>query len=107
VRRQGLLDRLRQDRALRPDDRQRSARAAEALRQDVHTRMDEVTEQGAEVLSLRPLRIGFPALRDGMEVQLVWEEGEPAVAHWRACAPGSPPRQPVLDPASARWSWAH
>jgi len=105
--RQGLLDRLRQERTLPPEDRRAAARQAEQHRQEVHLRLDEISELGAEVVALLPLRLAFPALRDGQEVVLDWREGEPRVAHWHVRRPQAPSRQAVHEPESPRWMWTH
>lgn len=53
--------------------------------------------QSAEVV-LRDLERGlvdFPALREGTEVYLCWEEGEPEVSHWHEPEAGFGGRQPL------------
>lgn len=41
--------------------------------------------------------VDFPALRDGREVYLCWEEGEDAVAHWHEPDAGHDGRRPLAD----------
>ena len=53
--------------------------------------------QGAEVV-LRDLDRGlidFPALRDGREIYLCWEEGEGEVAFWHDLEAGHAGRRPI------------
>jgi hypothetical protein len=53
--------------------------------------------QSAEVV-LRDLERGlvdFPALREGTEVYLCWEEGEPEVSYWHEPEAGFGGRQPL------------
>jgi hypothetical protein len=105
--RQDLLDQLRTDRTLRPEQRRAAAQKAEHHRQEVHQRLDEISELGADVIALVPMRLAFPALRDGHEVVLDWREGDPRVAHWQVRAPASPRRHRIQDPDSPRWMWSH
>ncbi|MEC7946225.1 MAG: DUF2203 family protein [Myxococcota bacterium] len=105
--RQDLLDRLRGDRELLPHARRSAAREAERLRQEVHMRLDEIAEAGAEVVGLRSLRIAFPALRDGLEVALDWKEGEPRVVFWRPPYGDKENRNYIISPESSRWTWSH
>ncbi|MDQ3645142.1 MAG: DUF2203 domain-containing protein [Actinomycetota bacterium] len=41
--------------------------------------------------------VDFPALRDGREVYLCWEEGEDAVDHWHEPDAGHQGRRPLDD----------
>jgi hypothetical protein len=41
--------------------------------------------------------VDFPSLRDGDEVYLCWEEGEPAIAFWHDPEAGFGGRQPLDD----------
>jgi hypothetical protein len=53
--------------------------------------------QGAEVV-LRDLERGlvdFPSLREGTEVYLCWEEGEPEISYWHEPEAGFGGRQPL------------
>ncbi len=41
--------------------------------------------------------VDFPSLREGREVYLCWEEGEPAVEHWHEPHAGHDGRRPLDD----------
>jgi hypothetical protein len=41
--------------------------------------------------------VDFPALRDGQEIYLCWEEGEPEIAFWHDPEAGFGGRQPLDD----------
>ena len=41
--------------------------------------------------------VDFPALRDGREVYLCWEEGEPEIGYWHEPEAGYGGRQPLDD----------
>ncbi|MEA2331710.1 MAG: hypothetical protein QOH58_1848 [Thermoleophilaceae bacterium] len=41
--------------------------------------------------------VDFPALRDGVEVYLCWEEGEPAIGFWHSPDAGFGGRRPLED----------
>jgi hypothetical protein len=41
--------------------------------------------------------IDFPSLRDGREVYLCWEEGEPEIAFWHEPGTGFAGRRPLAD----------
>jgi hypothetical protein len=41
--------------------------------------------------------VDFPALRDGREVYLCWEEGEPEIGYWHEPDAGFAGRRPLVD----------
>jgi hypothetical protein len=41
--------------------------------------------------------VDFPALREGREVYLCWEEGEPAIGYWHEPDAGFAGRRPLVD----------
>lgn len=41
--------------------------------------------------------VDFPAMRDGDEIYLCWEEGEPAIAFWHEPEAGFAGRRPLED----------
>ncbi len=57
-----------------------------------------VTELEGLGVALKDLDSGlldFPALRDGVEVELCWQVGEPAVEHWHDLDAGYRGRKPI------------
>ena len=61
---------------------------------------EALTELQAREIVLRDLDRGlvdFPSLRDGEEVYLCWEEGEPEVGFWHDPEAGFAGRRPIGD----------
>jgi hypothetical protein len=54
-----------------------------------------IQEVGAVVKDLDQGLIDFPAVRDGEEVLLCWQLGEPEVGHWHGLEDGFAGRQPL------------
>ena len=59
--------------------------------------MLEVREHGLVLRDLDRGLVDFPALRDGREVYLCWEEGEPEIAFWHEPEAGFGGRRPLDD----------
>lgn len=55
----------------------------------------QLDELGVVVKDLDLGLLDFPALRDGEEVELCWQVGEPAVAHWHPLDAGFAGRKPI------------
>jgi hypothetical protein len=61
---------------------------------------DSMLELQEREIVLRDLDRGlvdFPALRDGREVYLCWEEGEPEIGYWHEPDAGFAGRRPLVD----------
>jgi hypothetical protein len=106
-----LLDALREARSRLADSEARAA-LGEAAPQNGGGRPGKVVSEGflqmrdvlfelrEREIVLRDLDRGlvdFPALRDGHEVYLCWEEGEPEIAFWHDPDAGFAGRQPLDD----------
>ena len=59
--------------------------------------MRELREREIVLRDLDRGLIDFPSLRDGREVYLCWEEGEPEIAYWHAPDTGFSGRRPLAD----------
>jgi len=57
--------------------------------------VDRLDELGVQVKDLDTGLLDFPALRDGEEVELCWQVGEDAVAHWHGIGEGFAGRKPI------------
>src|SRR6476659_5821106 len=57
--------------------------------------VDRLDELGVQVKNLDTGLLDFPALRDGEEVELCWQVGEDAVAHWHGIGEGFAGRKPI------------
>jgi hypothetical protein len=59
--------------------------------------MLELRERGIVLRDLDRGLVDFPALRDGREVFLCWEEGEPEIGFWHDPETGFAGRRPLAD----------
>jgi hypothetical protein len=59
--------------------------------------MLELRERGIVLRDLDRGLVDFPALRDGREVFLCWEEGEPEIGFWHEPDAGFGGRRPLAD----------
>jgi len=57
--------------------------------------VDRLDELGVQVKDLDTGLLDFPALRDGEDVELCWQVGEDAVAHWHGIGEGFAGRKPI------------
>jgi len=57
--------------------------------------VDRLDELGVQVKDLDTGLLDFPALREGEEVELCWQVGEDAVAHWHGIGEGFAGRKPI------------
>ena len=57
--------------------------------------VDRLEELGAQIKDLDTGLLDFPALRDGVEVELCWRVGEDAVAQWHGIGEGFAGRKPI------------
>ena len=79
----------------------------EEHRSRINRIMGDLRRKGIEVNGVDPLRVTFPALRNGQEVVLCWQEGERAVRSWRHIHPDVQYRH-ALDPnRSGVWEWCN
>ncbi|HEY1068635.1 MAG TPA: DUF2203 domain-containing protein [Pirellulales bacterium] len=62
-------------------DQVASALSKEDYRLDAY--VAELSALGVSVQDALAGRVEFPSMRDGEEIRLCWQLGEPAVAHWR------------------------
>jgi hypothetical protein len=67
----------------------------EQLAESASACVAELEEIGAVVKDLDVALLDFPALRDGEEVELCWQLGEPAVEHWHRVGDGYAGRKPI------------
>jgi hypothetical protein len=59
--------------------------------------MLELQEHGIVLRDLDRGLVDFPALREGREVYLCWEEGEPEIGYWHEPDAGFAGRRPLVD----------
>ena len=64
---------------------------------DLRESMLELREREIVLRDLDRGLVDFPALRDGREVYLCWEEGEPEIGFWHEPEAGFGGRQPLDD----------
>jgi hypothetical protein len=61
----------------------------------LHELLEDLEKRSIIVRDLERGLVDFPALRDGREVFLCWEEGEPDIAYWHDLDAGYAGRQPL------------
>jgi hypothetical protein len=61
----------------------------------LHELLEDLEKRSIIVRDLDRGLVDFPALRDGREVFLCWEEGEPDIAYWHDLDAGYAGRQPL------------
>ena len=71
--------------------RQDAQEAALAIQEKVTA----ITEIGIIVRRVEDGLVDFPTMRDGREVQLCWQSGEPTIGYWHEVDTGFDSRQPV------------
>jgi hypothetical protein len=103
------LERLRDARARLGDDEAREALAeagpqnggggpgkqVSAAFLDLRNALTELQEMDVVLRDLERGLVDFPSLRDGEEIYLCWEEGEPEVGFWHDAESGYGGRQPL------------
>jgi hypothetical protein len=57
--------------------------------------VDRLDELGVQIKDLDTGLLDFPALRDGIEVELCWRVGEDAVEQWHGIGEGFAGRKPI------------
>jgi hypothetical protein len=57
--------------------------------------VDRLEELGVQIKDLDTGLLDFPALRDGVEVELCWRVGEDAVEQWHGIGEGFAGRKPI------------
>lgn len=72
----------------------RHTRLRDALGQ-VRQGLDQLRRLGCEVKDLDAGLVDFPSIRNGREVLLCWQLGEPAVLYWHDSDKGFASRQPL------------
>lgn len=75
--------------------------AVGAVVEELDALVREIEESGAELKDIRLGLIDFAARRDGADVLLCWQYGEPEVAFWHAVGDGFAGRRPLGGPARA------
>jgi hypothetical protein len=64
---------------------------------DIRAALEELQAREIVLRDLDRGLVDFPSLRDGREVYLCWEEGEPEVGFWHEFDAGHAGRQPLGD----------
>jgi hypothetical protein len=80
---------------LDPGEVREDAERMELEAEAVAAAVAELTSLGVLVKDLDSGLVDFPALRDGEEVLLCWQVGEPEVAHWHGLEEGFAGRKPL------------
>ena len=63
------------------------------IRAELQTVSQEFESREIQIKDLERGLIDFPALRDGKEIFLCWEEDEPEIEHWHDLDSGYPSRE--------------
>jgi hypothetical protein len=79
----------------------------DALNDGVEAAMAALHGLGAQVKSLEPFLVDFPALLHGRTVLLCWKEGEDSITHHHAPDTGFGSRVPIQDAAAFGTALAH
>ena len=81
--------------ALTTEELLRRRPGARVLVEELDATVHEIQESGAELKDVRLGLIDFPAERNGEQVYLCWQYGEPAVAFWHRLDGGFAGREPL------------
>ena len=82
---------------LGPNDLQEAAAAIQREADGIAECLRVLDDAGVQVKSLEEGLIDFPSLRDGEDVLLCWQVGEPEVAFWHGIDEGFAGRKPLDD----------
>ena len=82
---------------LGPSDLQEAAAAIQREADGIAECLRVLDDAGVQVKSLEEGLIDFPSLRDGEDVLLCWQVGEPEVAFWHGIDEGFAGRKPLDD----------
>ncbi len=73
-----------------------ASEVADLFRQ-IEAIIEAIHRTGAQVKDVNTGLIDFPALRNGREVLLCWQYGEPRVAYWHSLDAGFAGRRPIEE----------
>lgn len=76
--------------------------AARLLIEDLDATVHEIQESGAELKDVRLGLVDFPAERNGQQVYLCWQYGEPEVGFWHRLDTGFGGREPLPNAGRSR-----
>lgn len=82
---------------LGPSDLQEAAAAIQREADGIAECVRILDDAGVQVKSLEEGLLDFPSLRDGEDVLLCWQVGEPEVAFWHGIDEGFAGRKPLDD----------
>lgn len=82
---------------LGPSDLQEAAAAIQREADGIAECVRVLDDAGVQVKSLEEGLLDFPSLRDGEDVLLCWQVGEPEVAFWHGIDEGFAGRKPLDD----------
>ncbi|MFW6174438.1 MAG: DUF2203 domain-containing protein [Chloroflexota bacterium] len=68
---------------------------SEGVRAELQRFIDQIRERGIHVRDVDAGVVDFKGIREGREVWLCWQLGEPEVAHWHEINAGFAHRQPL------------
>lgn len=80
-----------------PDELRRHQVDSATAERQIAQLIEVVSELGILVKDLDTGLVDFPALRDGHEIYLCWQLGEPHIAWWHETSTGFSGRQPLED----------
>jgi hypothetical protein len=100
-----LRDRLETNEPMDEDARVAVANEVARQRDLIQTAVEEINDEGVEVVGIDPPALAFPALMAGREVVLSWKYGERAVAWWYERDDGPAGRKPIASLDSGLWEW--
>lgn len=75
----------------------RAASEAADLFRQIEATIEAIHRTGAQVKDINVGLIDFPALRNGREVLLCWQYGEPRIAYWHSLRTGYAGRRPIEE----------
>jgi hypothetical protein len=81
--------------ALTTEELLRRRPGARVVVEELDATVHEIQESGAELKDVRLGLVDFPAERDGEQIYLCWQYGEPAVAFWHRLDAGFGGREPL------------
>ena len=80
---------------LQPSDLREVAAQIQAEADGIAQCAERISGVGAQIKSLEEGLLDFPSVREGEEILLCWQLGEPEVAHWHGLEEGFAGRRPL------------
>ena len=75
------------------------------VREQAKALVECLQKEGVLLKALHPVLLDFPAMLQGREVLLCWQEGEDCLTHWHGTHTGFNGREPIAAQPEGAWAW--